>query len=137
MIEMTLETAQAVVKAALAEAEEIGVPLSVSVVDESGRLVLCARGDGATFFSPETSRAKAVAAAAFRAPTKAMAELYPTAPAFWNSLTPVLMGQVLPSTGAVPILRDGNVIGAVGCGGARNSEEDHRCAEAGAAAVSS
>ena len=40
--------------------------MTISVVDEAGRLVLTARGDGTGFFSPETSRAKAMAAASFK-----------------------------------------------------------------------
>jgi uncharacterized protein GlcG (DUF336 family) len=135
MIEMTLKTAEAIAKAAHEEAAELDVSIAVSVVDEAGRLVLCSRADGATFFSPDTSRAKAVAAAAYRVSTKAMAESYPTMPAFWSSLGPVLNGEVLPSTGAVPIVRGGRVIGAVGCGGARDGDQDHRCAKAGAATV--
>ena len=39
MIEITLELAEAIGKAALAKTNEIGRPMSVSVVDESGRLV--------------------------------------------------------------------------------------------------
>ena len=39
--------------------------MTVTVVDEAGRLVLCACGDGTGFFTPETSRAKGVAAANF------------------------------------------------------------------------
>ena len=49
MIDMTLEMAETAVKAAQAKARELGTPMSVSVVDEAGRLVLCARGDGASF----------------------------------------------------------------------------------------
>ena len=37
--------------------------MTVTVVDEAGRLVLSARGDGTGFFTPETSKAKAVVAA--------------------------------------------------------------------------
>jgi uncharacterized protein GlcG (DUF336 family) len=66
MAALTLEVAEKAVKAAQAKAREQGTPMTVTVVDEAGRLVLSARGDGAGFFTPETSRAKAVAAAAFR-----------------------------------------------------------------------
>ena len=43
MIEMTLELAERIGKAALAKANEMGRPMSVSVVDESGRLVYFSR----------------------------------------------------------------------------------------------
>ena len=134
MIDVTLAMAETAVKAAQAKARELGTPMSVSVVDEAGRLVLCARGDGASFSTTDTSKAKAVAAAAFRRPTKDMNELRASAPQFWGNVAHVFMGQALPSIGAVPIRKDGRVIGAIGCGGG-TGEQDHECAEAGAAAL--
>lgn len=136
MAELTLEMAEKAVRAAQAKARELGTPMTVTVVDAAGRLILCARGDGSGFFTPETSRAKAVAAAAFRRPTKDMVKLRESAPAFWGNVAAVLGGQALPSIGAVPLLSGEKVIGAVGCGGG-TGEQDHLCAEAGAAAISS
>jgi uncharacterized protein GlcG (DUF336 family) len=134
MAEITLEVAEKAVKAAQAKARELGTPMTVTVVDAAGRLIMSARGDGAGFFTPETSRAKAVAAAAFRRATKEMANLRESAPAFWGNVAAVLGGQALPSIGAVPVISGGKVIGAVGCGGG-TGEQDHLCAEAGAAAL--
>jgi len=134
MAEITLEMAEKAVKAAQAKARELGTPMTVTVVDAAGRLILTARGDGTGFFTPETSRAKAVAAAAFRRPTKDMARLRESSPAFWGNVAAVLGGQALPSIGAVPLISAGKVIGAIGCGGG-TGEEDHLCAEAGAAAI--
>lgn len=136
MAELTLEMAERAVKAAQDKARQLGTPMTVAVVDAAGRLVLCARGDGTGFFTPETARAKAVAAAAFRRPTKEMVQLRETGSAFWGNVATVLEGQVLPSTGAVPLFSGGKVIGAIGCGGG-TSEQDHQCAEAGAAAIRS
>jgi uncharacterized protein GlcG (DUF336 family) len=62
MIEMNLAIAEQAARAAQTKARELGTPMTVSVVDEAGRLVYAARGDGAGFFSVNTSRAKAVAA---------------------------------------------------------------------------
>ena len=134
MIDMTLEIAEKAARAAQARARELGTPITVTVVDEAGRLVLSARGNGTGFFTPETSRGKAVAAAAFRRSTKEMAEAAPEYSLFWNALSGLVPGQVLPSTGGVPISVDGRVIGAIGCGGG-TGEQDHQCALAGAAAV--
>ena len=133
---LTLEMAERAVKAAQAKARELGTPMTATVVDDADRLVLSARGDGTGFFTPETSRAKAVAAAAFRRPTKEMANLRESAPAFWGNVAAVLGGEALPSIGAVPIISGGKLIGAVGCGGG-TGEQDHFCAEAGSAAISS
>jgi Haem-degrading len=49
MPELTLAMAEKALRAAREKARELGTPMTVSVVDEAGRLVLCARGDGAGF----------------------------------------------------------------------------------------
>ena len=134
MIDMSLKIAEKAARAAQARARELGTPITVTVVDEAGRLVLSARGNGTGFFTPETSRGKAVAAAAWRRSTKEMAEAAPEYSLFWNALSGLVPGQVLPSTGGVPISVDGRVIGAIGCGGG-TGEQDQQCALAGAAAV--
>jgi glc operon protein GlcG len=134
MIEMTLETADRAARAALVRAAAMGVKVTVSVVDEAGRLVVVMKGDGAGFLTIETSRAKAVAAAAFRCSTRELVEIQKTNPVFWAAVPAISRGEALPSTGAVPIVVDGRVIGAVGCGGG-SPDEDHECASAGAAAL--
>jgi uncharacterized protein GlcG (DUF336 family) len=134
MAELTLAMAMRAASAAQTRAQELGTPITVSVVDDAGRLVLCARGDGTGFLTPETSRGKAMAAAAFRRSTKELVDLAREHPAFWNAVPGLVPGQLLPSTGAVPISRDGRVIGAVGCGGG-TGEQDHQCAVTAAAAV--
>jgi uncharacterized protein GlcG (DUF336 family) len=134
MSELTLAMAERAVGAAQARARELGTPITVTVVDDDGRLVLCARGDGTGFLTPETSRGKAVASAAFRRSTKELVELAKEHPAFWNAIPGLAPGQILPSTGAVPINKGGRLIGAIGCGGG-TGEQDHQCAMAGAAAV--
>ena len=133
MIEMTLELAERAVRAAQAKARELGTPMTITVVDEAGRLVLCARGDGTGFFTPDTSRAKAVAAAAFRRPTAALAELR-TKHAFWEVMPIVVGGEALPTPGGTPIVRGGRVIGGIGCGGG-TGEQDQICSDAGAHAA--
>ena len=134
MIEMTLELAEQAVRAAQARAKELGSPMTVSVVDEGGRLVLCARGDGTGFFTPETSKAKAVAAAAFKRSTTELAEVAAKGSAFWKTVPVILEGQALPTPGGAPLLRGGRFIGGIGCGGG-TGEQDQQCADAGAAAV--
>ena len=133
MIEMTLQIAETAVRAAQEKAKALNTPMTVTVVDEAGRLVLSARGDETGFFSPETSRAKAVAAAAFRRPTKEVAQLA-GAGGFWAIVPSVLKGEVLPTLGGTPIVKNGVVIGGIGCGGG-TAADDQACSDAGAAAV--
>ena len=134
MVDLTLEMAEQALRAALARARELGSPMTVTVVDEGGRLVLCARGDNTGFFTPETSKAKAVAAAAFRRSTTELSELAAKGSAFWKTVPVILEGQALPTPGGAPLLRGGRVIGGIGCGGG-TGEQDQQCADAGAATV--
>lgn len=134
MIEMTLELAETIGKAALAKAKEIHRPMSVSVVDESGRLVYFSRADNAGFFTFDTSRAKAMAAASFRRSTMEITENKDINPLLWYSLPSVVPAQALPSPGGVPVMKDNRLIGALGLGGG-SPNEDHQCALAGAAIV--
>ena len=134
MIELTLAMAESAVKAAQARARELGTPMTVAVVDEGGRLVLCARGDATGFLTPETARAKAVAAAAFRKSTTELAEAAARGSAFWRTMPAVVPEPVLPTPGGAPIVRGGKVIGGIGCGGG-TGEQDQQCADAGAGAL--
>jgi uncharacterized protein GlcG (DUF336 family) len=134
MTELTLDLAEQALRAAQGRAHELGTPMTVAVVDEGGRLVLCARADGTGFFTPETARAKAVAAAAFRRATTELAELAAKGSAFWKTVPVILEGQALPTPGGTPIVRSGRIIGGIGCGGG-TGEQDQQCADAGAAAV--
>ena len=133
MIDLTLALAETAFRAAQAKAAVLRSPMTITVVDEAGRLVLSARGDGTGFFTPETSRAKAVAAAAFKKRTAEVADLVAKG-GFWSTISTVLQGQALPTAGASPIVRGGRVIGAIGCGGG-TGEQDQECADAGAAAL--
>jgi uncharacterized protein GlcG (DUF336 family) len=108
--------------------------MTVTVVDEAGRLVLSARGDGTGFFTPETSKAKAMAAASFRKSTTELGELANKGSAFWRTVPVILQGQALPTPGGSPIMKNGRCIGGIGCGGG-TGEQDQECSDAGAAAV--
>ena len=131
---MTLEIAEKIAKAAHEKAQQFNKPMSVSVVDESGRLVYFSRADNAGFFTFDTSRAKAMAAASFKRSTMEITEHKDANPLLWYSLPSVVPTQALPSPGGIPIFRDGHVIGGIGIGGG-SPDEDHECAKAGVAAI--
>ena len=133
MIQMTLQLAETALRAAQQKAKALGTAMTVTVVDEAGRLVLCARGDGTGFFTPETSKAKAMAAAAFKKSNAELSEMYVKG-GFWAAVPAVLQGQILPTLGATPITLGGQVIGGIGCGGG-TGQQDQECSDAGAAAV--
>ena len=129
---ITLDEANTVIAAAAAKADEQGTKMGIAVVDAGGRLVAFARMDGAIWASVYGSHGKAIASAAFGRPSGFFQER-----ADW----PIFQGikaaegdHMILSIGAVPIEKDGEVIGAVGVGGG-TGEQDEECAVAGAAAV--
>ncbi len=132
-MQLNLELAEKMAKTAREKAKQLGISITVSIVDQSGRLILTMRGDGTGFLTPETSRGKATAAAAFGMPTKKMVELQQHNSAFWSAL-PAFANGILPTTGAVPIIHNDQIIGAVGCGGG-TGDQDHECALAAAEAL--
>jgi uncharacterized protein GlcG (DUF336 family) len=88
--------------------------------------------DGALMLGIEGSRGKAVASAIFGAPSSEL-EDRADRPVF-RALMTQMGGRLIMGIGAVPIVKDGEVIGACGVGGA-TGEEDEQCAQAGVAAL--
>jgi uncharacterized protein GlcG (DUF336 family) len=121
--------AQRAIAAAAAEARKQGWAVSIAVVDPAGELVAFLRMDGAAFSSVDVSRAKARTAARFRRPTKALDS------ALTNGRLALLGVEGLtPLEGGVPIVINGETVGAVGVSGV-TSAQDAQVARAGADAV--
>ncbi|MBM3226686.1 MAG: heme-binding protein [Candidatus Tectomicrobia bacterium] len=130
---LTLEDANKVLAGAIAKAQEMNIRISVAVCDAGGRLVAFNRMDGAIWGSAYGSQGKAVASVAFARPSGELAE---------RAETPIIRGigaaeggHMIPSQGAVPIIRNGVVEGACGVGGG-TGQQDEDCARAGAARLS-
>lgn len=131
---LTLEGARAVLEAAERRAHEIHRPMNIAVVDDGGHLLAFARMDGAKPASIEIALTKARAAALRRAPTGA-----PTREGQPNLLLAVGLAvarpdQQTPVRGGVPLIVDGEVVGAIGLS-AGSEDEDSDVARAGAAAL--
>lgn len=129
---ITLDEANTVIAAAAAKADEQGTKMSIAVVDAGGRLVAFARMDGAIWAGVYGSQGKAIASAAFGRPSGLFQD---------RADAPIFQGikagegdHMILSLGAVPIEKDGEVIGAVGVGGG-TGEQDEECAAVGAAVV--
>jgi uncharacterized protein GlcG (DUF336 family) len=128
---VTLSAAQAVVEAARAKAEEIGVPMNIAVVDEGNNLTAFARMDGAWLGSIDIAKNKAYTARAFDMSTKDLAPLcQPNQPLF--GIHASNQGQLIIFAGGIPLEVGGEVVGAVGVSGG-SVEADHEVAEAGVA----
>lgn len=129
---VTLSVAQAVVEAARAKAEEIGVPMNIAVVDDGNNLTAFARMDGAWLGSIDIAQNKAYTARSFNMSTKELAPLaQPNQPLY--GIEASNQGQLIVFAGGIPLEAGGQVVGAVGVSGG-SVEQDHEVAEAGVAA---
>lgn len=130
--QVTLDTAQTVIATARQQAQEIGVPMNIAVVDDGNNLVAFARMEGAWLGSIDIAQGKAYTARAFDMGTADLAPLcQPGQPMF--GIHASNQGRLVIFPGGVPLKADGTVVGAVGASGGR-PDQDQQVAEAGAAA---
>jgi len=132
-VTLTLDLAVECIDRGIARARELGFRVAVAVVDEAGHLVACHRMDGALWVTPEIARAKANAAAAFRASTQDLETRFAGArQLFAGNVAGLDHYQFVFGRGAVPVVQDGRIIGAVGVSGAVPADNDHLIADAAA-----
>ena len=125
---VNLEQATKAVEAAVAEAKKNGWALAVAVVSNSGNLVHFSKMDGTAFGSIRVAQDKAKAAATFQRPTKSFEDRVAAGGAGLVLLT---VPGVIASNGGIPLMRDGKIIGAIGCSGAASAQDAQAC-QAGA-----
>jgi glc operon protein GlcG len=128
---MTLAIAKQVIAAAVNEAKNNNAPGgAIAVVDEGGHVVALERLDHTFAAGANISIGKARTAALFKRPTKFFEDVINkgrTAMAALPDFTPL--------QGGVPIVLDGEIIGAVGVSGAASAQQDEELAIAGANAL--
>lgn len=127
---LTLEEANRIVQGAIVRATELHIRISVAVCDAGGRLVAFSRMDGAIWAGAYGSQGKAVASTAFGRPSGDLQQRADSP--IVRGIVAAEGGHMIPSQGAVPILRGGVVEGACGVGGG-TAEQDEECARAGVA----
>jgi glc operon protein GlcG len=127
---LTLTDANKVISRAQAKALELGIKVTVAIVDEGGLLVALSRMDGAPPVSPQIAEAKAVGAAMLLRDGAGLAQMAQDRPAFFSVVDRMVRVPLVPGLGSVPIKADGKIVGAIGVSGGR-PEQDVECAEAG------
>jgi glc operon protein GlcG len=127
---VTGEIGAEVIQSVLASEAEGGRVVSIAVVDDAGALVAFHRMAGAPRFSADFAIAKARTAAAFGTETSRLEELYADRPVFAHSF--VAQGGYFLGRGGVPIVVEGEVLGAVGVSGADAGGEEEVAREAAA-----
>ena len=126
---LTLEAAKVVAAAAEAEALSNGWQVVLAITDAGGHLVYLQRMDGVQLGSLEIAQQKARTAALFRRPTKVFADRLAE-----GNQAMLDLPDAIPLEGGLPIVIEGQVIGAVGVSGVR-ADQDAQIAEAGIAAL--
>ncbi|MDO6385117.1 heme-binding protein [Uliginosibacterium sp. 31-12] len=129
---ITLEEAQRVMAAAVAECQRQGDwPMVIAIVDSGSHLKLFQALDGAQHASLAVAQAKAVTANNFRRPTKLLEEVVAGGGIGLRMLS---MDGVCTVDGGLPLFRKGEVIGAIGVSG-MNALQDAVIAAAAVAAL--
>ena len=127
---ISLDRAQAVIEASVAEAKKRGWKMNVAMVDSGGNLVAFQRMDGAMLASIQIAEHKARAAATFRRPTK----IFEDGIQLMHLNYLLAFDGVIASRGGIPLIDGGVIIGAIGCSGGTDSQ-DEVVSKAGAAVI--
>ena len=124
---LTLVEANRMVQAAINKANELNVKVSIAVCDAGGSLLAFNRMEGASAVSAIVSQGKAAASAGFGRASGALQADSPVIQAIIANMG----GRMLPAQGAVPLHKNGELVGAIGA----TAQEDEECAQAGSATL--
>jgi uncharacterized protein GlcG (DUF336 family) len=127
---LTLGDVRAIAAAAETEALANGWAVTIAIADDGGHLLWLQRLDGAAPVSAEIASAKARTAALGRRESKIYEDMINQGRTSFLS-APLLRGML---EGGVPIIVEGQCVGAVGVSGVKSSE-DAQTARAGIAAL--
>ena len=126
---LTLGVAKTIGAAAEAEALKRGATVVIVVTDEGGHVLYLERLNDTQVASVEVGIGKARTAAIFRRPSKAFEDQIRE-----GRVAALALPGATPLQGGLPLVVDGQVIGAIGVSG-NTPQEDEEIARAGAAAL--
>jgi uncharacterized protein GlcG (DUF336 family) len=125
---------QSLIDAAHARASQIGIRVTVAIVDEGGLLLALSRMDGAPPLSAQIAEGKASGAALWHREGGSLAQVAQERPAFFQAVAQMSRVPIVPGLGSILVRRKEVVAGAVGVSGGK-PEQDLDCAEAGLRAI--
>lgn len=125
--------AEGVASASARYARSLNAAVSIAVVDTGGHLIAFQRTEGASFHSRGVAEDKAATAVSFGAPTRAMAKFL-EGESDQVRRTLQLRPQLVLLAGGMPIIVEGQVVGAIGVSGS-TEEVDERIATEGLSAI--
>ena len=125
---LTLTVAKGIAAAAEAEARKNQWNVAITILDDGGHLLYFQKMNGVQIGSIEVSQRKAESAVNFKRPTKAFSD------GVKNRVQLVSLPGAFAFEGGLPIVHDGEVIGAIGVSGV-TAEQDGIIAKAGVDAL--
>ena len=131
---MKTEDARRMLDACRAKATEMGKAVSVAIMDAGGSMVVFERVNNAPPFTAYVAECKAAGSAHTGMPSANLAGMAERLPSLAATIGSRLNGRFIALQGAIPLRRDGDLIGSIGVSGA-TSEEDEQIAQAGGAAL--
>jgi uncharacterized protein GlcG (DUF336 family) len=126
---LSYREARIAIDAALAKADELGVPSSVAVIDAGRELVAFARQEDSMPISADMAVGKAYTARSVNGPSAQLLEASKPSGPFWGVQHGV-RAPMVTFGGGFPIEIDATVVGAIGASGG-SIEEDEAVATAG------
>ena len=123
------QDSQLLLEGARAKARQIGVPMCIAIVDESGNLLAFERMDGGKITSGQIAQNKAFTAAGARKATSAINSACVPGNLVFGIQT-AFEGRFCIVGGGLPVLIDGEVVGAIGVSSG-SPQQDEECAQAG------
>jgi glc operon protein GlcG len=131
---LSLDDARKVAAAAVVEAKKSTGTAAIAIVDDGGNLMLVERLDNTFAAGSNVSIGKARTAALFKKPTKFFEDVINKGR---TAMTTLPSEFFTPLQGGVPIVVDGQIVGAIGVSGAASAQNDEEVAIAGANALGS
>ncbi len=126
---LSTEGAKAVVAFAAAEARRLNAGGAIAVVDDGGHVLIVERLENTFPAAWSVSVGKARTAAQFRRPTAVFENAIKGGRVSLTAVT-----EMVPLQGGVPLVVDGQIVGAIGVSGAASAQQDEDIANAAAEA---
>lgn len=131
---MDLSKAKKIIEAVEVKAKELGVQVSIAVVDQYGDLLAFERMDGAIKISPDFAKTKAYTAGTIGLATADMAPYAEEGKPYFG-MASLFGGRLTTIAGGLPIMDGEKLVGGLGVGGSHDVAQDVECAKAGLEAL--
>lgn len=124
---ISLDAAREIISAARAKAVEINKPVTVAIVDQGGYPVALERMDGARPLQPNIALSKAYTGAIMQRPGVMLKSWENNQPGFFGRVAMMGMYPIVATEGAMPIQKQGQLIGGLGVAGGTGPEDHQIC----------